>query len=478
MGSLTGGLFLYSADASTPKAGGICQSLNQVATYAGYTYKCTKSGKKLLWSKGIKVPVATKGTSMTQQQATPTEVIPAPASPIAIDRYSNIASLARTSILNTDPAGDTPIEIKYQFDSGVPMINQNVIKEGANNFLKHFSHIMKYNPNPFGIIGWSAKSLGEPLVKSYDPASTDFQNDMTTTFSRQTDLPGDKCAGMGGFSVGYERLIVIQASCQNLDDGAADVVTHELTHEVQASLNKGVNPRMVAPVWMVEGQAQVVGAALAVQNGVDNWLVGRGSWVLRIPKGFTLDDIKAMEGETSGSADPSIAYSEYTAGGALEEYLIAKFGFQKSLDIYAAARKVVPSGTPEGDQLTNYFKVAFKKVFGENLDDFYAEALSYINYLTTTSPTASLNYVGVDPIYILSEGCHAPSASATIQELQGAQWVDISNKMGWDLPPVSANCPANTFRPWTAVKIAPGTTLRWHVYAPGIWDWYSNTFKN
>ena len=458
------------------KTGGTCPKLNQLVVSSGLTFTCTKVGKKLMWGKGVKVMTPPSAPVAVPSPAPAPIVIPDPLPALTSDSYPTIAATARNSILSTEPAGDTPISINYQFNSDVPVADQNLIKEGANNFISHFSHIMNYAPKPFGIIGWSTKSVGEPLVKAYDPASADFQNDMTSTFGKQTDLDPKTCTGMGGFSVGYERLIVIQTPCTNLDDSSADVATHELTHEVQASVNKGVNPRAVAPVWMVEGQAQVVGAALSVQNGADHWFVGRATWVERIPKNFTIQDITAMEGETSNNPDPAVNYAEYTAGGALEEYLIAKFGFQKSLDIYQRALKIVPQGTPSGAQLVNYFKIAFQQVFGQTLDSFYAEALPYINYLTTISPTASSNYSGTDPVVVLNEGCHSTGASATLQQLNGSQWVDVASKMGWDIPLASANCATGMERPWTAAKVAKGTVLRWHVFSPGNWDWYSTQY--
>ena len=467
--TLFGSLLSNPASAAV-KPGTPCLKLNQTLISAGSSFSCVKQGKKLVWGKGV------KAASSTAMQVATQSPDPSPLPSISADNFASVATTARNSILSTEPAGDTPIVVKYEFNSDVPLTDQNLIKDGANNFLSHFSHIMNYNPKPFGIIGWSTKSAGEPLVKAYDPSSTPFQNDMTSTFGKQNDLNPQTCSGMGGFSVGYERLVVIQTPCKQLDDSSADVVTHELTHEVQSSVNKGVNPRAVAPVWMVEGQAQVVGATLSVQNGVDHWFTGRATWVLRIPKGFTASDITAMEGETANNPDPVVNLAEYTAGGALEEYLIAKFGFQKSLDIYQQALTIVPQGVSSGPELMGYFKKAFQHVFGQSLDSFYAEALPYVNYLTTISPTASGNYSGGDPVFVLNESCHYPGSSATLQQQSGSQWTDVADKLGWDIPPASASCAAGTYRPWTAVKMARGAVLRWHVYSTGNWDWYSSSF--
>ena len=54
------------------KAGTTCTKLNSTKTYAGYKYKCVKSGKKLVWGKGVKVVVNKPTPSPSKPTATPT----------------------------------------------------------------------------------------------------------------------------------------------------------------------------------------------------------------------------------------------------------------------------------------------------------------------------------------------------------------------------------------------------------------------
>ncbi len=58
--------------AATPKAGAKCSKAGAISTYAGKKYTCVKSGKKLVWNKGVKVaaakPVATPSPSPTLNQ--------------------------------------------------------------------------------------------------------------------------------------------------------------------------------------------------------------------------------------------------------------------------------------------------------------------------------------------------------------------------------------------------------------------------
>ena len=48
---------ISGANAAVAKAGGTCTKLNSTSTVNGYKFTCVKSGKKLVWSKGVKVVI-------------------------------------------------------------------------------------------------------------------------------------------------------------------------------------------------------------------------------------------------------------------------------------------------------------------------------------------------------------------------------------------------------------------------------------
>ena len=187
--------------------------------------------------------------------------------------------------------------------------------------------------------------------------------------------------GMGGFSMGTYRVIGIgssyfKTSDPNIPTNLSDpvVATHELAHEVQASMNKGTNVRN--PVWLCEGGAQVIGAAMSVYQGKDYWATaGRDQWSNRIPANRTIADLKIMEGQ-----DPKL--SEYTTGAVLSEYLIAWGGFNNSLLVNQVSYKLHNPDAMSG------FRQAFKIVYGQSLDDFYLHALPYINYVSANWKTS------------------------------------------------------------------------------------------
>ena len=63
------------------KAGATCTKLKSTTTVSGYKYTCIKSGKKLVWSKGVKVVATPKPTPTPSVTATPTPTPSASATP-------------------------------------------------------------------------------------------------------------------------------------------------------------------------------------------------------------------------------------------------------------------------------------------------------------------------------------------------------------------------------------------------------------
>jgi M6 family metalloprotease-like protein len=72
----------------------------------------------------------------------------------------------------------------------------------------------------------------------------------------------------------------------------------------------------------------------------------------------------------------------------------------------------------------------------------------------------------------LWEGCHA-KVEATLQKQEGGKWVDVAQATGWSLV---TGCPTTTpNRPYTTAAVSVGTVIRWKVYAPGNWEWFSSS---
>ncbi len=298
---------------------------------------------------------------------------------IESSNYPLVAALARASILADQPAAPTSQKVTFQFESGVPIENQNMIRAGADKFISHFGNILNYSEKAIHFIVYSTNAGGIELGKIHDASDAEFIKDLTKTLEGNPNRTEN--FGMGGFSMSAPRVVVIGSSFfRNLPSGLpfhrADplVTPHELMHQVQASINKGKLLRN--PVWLCEGNAQVVGAVMSLYQGRDYWASGgRDSWSIRVPANRAISDLKLMEGE-----DEKI--SEYTTGAALSEYLIAWGGFKNSLLVSQIALR-----TQNPDGMAG-FRQAFKIVYGQSLDDFYIHALPYINYVSANSKTS------------------------------------------------------------------------------------------
>jgi hypothetical protein len=356
--------------------------------------------------------------SKVQETFDPSSIAPVTAqADIKPSDYPHVAALARASILMDQPIALTTQKIVYQFENGVPIENQNLIKEGAENFLSRFGNLLNYSDTAIGVIAYKTLPGGLALARAFDPLDAAFQDDMSRTFPKQVDPEKVPRVGMGGFSVGYKRLVVIgapyfQSSDPKVPTYKADpvVITHELAHEVQASINKGSNMRN--PVWLCEGGAQVMGAVMSVYQGKDYWEFGRDQWANRIPANRTIADLKTMEGE-----DPNL--SEYTTGAALSEYLIAWGGFKKSLLVNQISFKLANRDRMSG------FRQAFQIVYGQSLDDFYVQALPYINYVSANWKTS--NAISPNAVAFIDErlgALKAAEALAAALELKARQDAD------------------------------------------------------
>jgi hypothetical protein len=77
------------------------------------------------------------------------------------------------------------------------------------------------------------------------------------------------------------------------------------------------------------------------------------------------------------------------------------------------------------------------------------------------------------PLIQRSGGCDA-KVSAVLQISNQGQWVDFAQAQGWKRIP---NCPeSNPYQPWVRAKVENGSLLRWHIWAPGTWDFWTEPF--
>jgi len=390
--------------------------------------------------------------------------------------YALWGAVARASVLAGHPVMPNPVQVNIRYESSVPQTNRDLIQVNVSNFVNRFSSTLRNLTGPIDMVAYSTLSGGLAIGEAYDPANMDFVKSVVKAFAQQPDPASSPCV-MDGVSSPDHRLVAIAAPCYSDTAYQSPVTTHELVHQVQFSVLNGSNINEVAPKWLAEGQAQVAGAATSVQNGADNSAQARSVWIRQVPPNRTVADLAAMEGRTTASADPLIVHSEYTVGFGLAEYLIARSGFQKSLDVLQAAKTLELANGPNIStaQIMANFRTAFQATYGQSLDAFYQEALPYVNYLSTHSPMSSES--SVEPgTRIFMTVCANGLTDGMLQQQVAGGWVDVAPVKGWDYAPTPA-CASGTYTPWTIANVPKGASLRWHLYVTGAsgWDWYSPT---
>ena len=296
----------------------------------------------------------------------------------AIDpqKYAEVAQIARNSIYNDMPTTTNLVPVTYTFESSIFPQTQSLIKSGVTSALSRYSPYFDSTKDIHIFVFGSSDYLKNEAPKA-DPTNKVFADDMARESLKWGGRNPSNCSGFGGFAVPNLPFpfIALDAPCSKNDDAAYGVLPHELTHSLQLVLGDA-NSRCWAPVWLVEGQAQVGGSALATTGSASAYDLHRASWVKRIVKPGSTAEILSMEGETTD-------LSEYTLGAALSEYLIAKGGWLKSLKLYTQASKQVNSSCLSGSAKLDNFNQAFLSLYGESVKDFYAEALPYLQWVAT-----------------------------------------------------------------------------------------------
>ena len=144
---------------------------------------------------------------------------------------------------------------------------------------------------------------------------------------------------------------------------------HETFHIVQNSLD--VNPGNL-PCWIHEGQATLVGSALADPTETfDSTIKMIQAFGGMHSAGSDLSRIEAPKGWNGGHG-PCMDVGEYQVGRIANAFLVGKFGWQKNLDFLTAM-----NGQPADG---NSWKVVFENIFDQPIKEFYVDAELFINW--------------------------------------------------------------------------------------------------
>jgi hypothetical protein len=318
------------------KAGGACTKAGTTSIASGKTYTCIKSGKKLVWDKGIanQKDTATDPLITVGDLTSSDSIIKA-----ASDNFKNYTATIRSSQ-----------EVKVIAQTGVDQQLITWVQDGANYVAQRFAY-PKLTRSFVDVIAIDVQWLQEAYTK--EGFSSIQVKDRVGGFNTGAPAFGGAYSNTWNYSVIQKNNSLVTNK-----SGMAQTSGHEYFHAVQENL-AGFAPNSSGsnvPNWFWEGPAMFVGLQTTGALGFINYsTIGRDSMTERFKndslttRTSNLSEIKAND----SSSDP------YAIGFAATELLVSQVGVEKFVNVYAELGK------------GKNFDAAFQQATGIKLVDFY-----------------------------------------------------------------------------------------------------------
>lgn len=463
---------------ASAKTGALCTKAGLTSIVSGKKYTCVKSGKKLVWDKGV-LQLTPKPTPTPSAVPTPTpspvKQMPIPDAPISKNQWKNLKDEARQKFLADLPNENSLFKLNLVFESSVPTRNRLLVTESMEILKKSYSGYFPSN-STMNVISVASQVWGQQAISQLDPGNQKLIDDMKVTLPKQNpDNPNcdsSRSGAGGGFSIGYLSQPTVVLNIMNCPLSQVGTPPHEFTHSLQSEFIRQAsaidpNPGCYGPAWLREGQAQAASILLSFWDGKDQSQTTFKDILSRMDNPASKKDyLNYLENNDDN-------FQQYDIGAFTSLYLIARSGWAKSLNVWKRSAEISGKSCVSNPMIG--FKQAFNEIYGQTLEDFYKEANEYLlwlyeNRFTYLLATDIVQKPG-EIKFQLNESCHAFGVNAELQKLVGANWELAAPAAGW----IQASCP-NTYLPYAYAHFTNDTTLRWHVYSLGNWDWYSTVF--
>ena len=350
----------FSAQKITP--GSTCKVLNQKVVYQNKTYTCIKSGKKLIWNKGVAVkkptPIPTPSPSPVKTPTIDNSFAPW-STEFAIE---NVSERAFKSFLDWS---------KEQASS--PRKHQVIVQDTLKDF-KIGEDLRKIDEFTSGLFSQYFKTQSVTVLGS------DEQWVISQIFASGGNLRNSQ----GRCNERYD----IFSLCMNRDSHIGMVVLddcllskfpscgishlpHEYFHLVQLNLADNVEgqhwnygfekAKNSFPHWLVEGSANFIASAIASIYLDGKYSDFREQSLFNRPTGpHMANALVDYEIRTPNQGWNDGLYS-YNIGHIATEYIVASIGFQKFLEIW------------KDYAVTKNFYLSFERVTGISTTTFYSK---------------------------------------------------------------------------------------------------------
>lgn len=350
----------FSAQKITP--GSTCKVLNSKIVFQGKTYTCIKSGKKLVWNKGVVVkkptPIPTPSPSPVKTPTIDNSFAPW-STEFAIE---NVSERAFKSFLDWS---------KEQASS--PRKHQVIVQDTLKDF-KIVEDLRKIDEFTSGLFSQYFKTQSVTVLGS------DEQWVISQIFASGGNLRNSQgrcnerydifylCMNRDshfGMVVLYDCLLSKSPPC------GISLLPHEYFHLVQLNLADNVEgqhwnygfeeAKNSFPHWLVEGSANFIASAIASIYLDGKYSDFRKQSLSNRPTGpHMANALVDYEIRTPNQGWNDGLYS-YNIGHIATEYIVASIGFQKFLEIW------------KDYAVTKNFYLSFERVTGISTTTFYSK---------------------------------------------------------------------------------------------------------
>jgi hypothetical protein len=351
------------------KAGDSCKKAGITATTNGKKFTCVKSGKKLVWNKGVAVvkPTPTP-TSTTTPEPTPTATPTPTSTPIIeiaptgfndlVENFKGVYVGAWNSS-NAKIAANPPLDVKQNILLGpntkLPNIEIPEMYSRGTRFFAGYAQPKRFNAlyYVYEDMKWSENKI---LELYGNPGEVQ-------QITRNCQSP-QRCNGANANvpqpDTGNANYGVVNgASDPYHDKGGIEI--HEYTHMVQfmqfqgkptLRMNGGLG---LLPNWFIEGHAHLAGNAASART-LSEYKVFRSFWLNARAEGlpgYSPESIESFyEKLAPGKSDQSVQSNVYSIGYFTVEALAAIKGVDSTVEVI----KQVSDGVT--------WEQAFLKVYG------------------------------------------------------------------------------------------------------------------
>lgn len=327
------------ASSATPiKPGGICKTFKQTKTYQGKKFTCIKSGKKLVWSKGVLIPTPTP-------TPTPQKIVFTPWASQFETLSMTQAALDATSTY----FGKVNLSSDYEItiDPAITSSDRAWVTSVLDYTNGLFTKIQREKIKVFlgTTHAWS---------KSTITAANLWIGDKQSPYPCSQGIQEAYCAENNLVLLVFSDIYATNSQYR-WDFGRRSTPAHEVFHTVQFALageNVGGDNPLHIPRWLMEGSANYFGFYVVDRLGFGKYQTGRNQQVNTNPAYRTIMPLEQYDNFTS---DP------YGIGQAASEYLIASVGFENFLNIWKFTKS------------ESTFTGGFKKAIGITVEDFYSK---------------------------------------------------------------------------------------------------------